>query len=357
MTDFKHFKVLHRQSNRIVSIFQFTKDATWKGKEREELIAIPADTPKEVKEIEMCFTHGFKRYEGTEKEQDITAFFKRKSGQPETLSEKRVGGESEAHKLAKNEIYEKLYNKELTINGKNIYELGTKDLTISEEEHSDTGHSIADVLVKFDSYPNHNLLYGLGINIEIQFSNQNRGKTSERTLSRLRDGWSVMWLWKEDFNDDGKLLLKDLNILPREKHLKELKEKEYDNYLEEINELGNILDNKIFEYKDEIKNNINDFKSEIESHLNKKKEELNNVLSEEIEKRLSKQIDFEKIISLVKENINEKEIIKEIVNRHLKEGYTNVKCPFCKSFDCVAYPDIIQCFNCKKRWKNEETIN
>ncbi len=337
MTDFKHFKVLHKPSNKIVSIFQFTKDATWKGKEREELIAIPADTPKEVKEIEMCFTHEFKRYKGTEKEQYINAFFKRKPGQPETLSEKRGGGESEAHKLAKNEVYEKLYNGELTINGKTIYELGAKDLTISEEEYSDTGHSIADTFIHFGKYPNHHPLYNLGIDIEIQYSHQNEFRTKERTLSRLRDGWSPIWLWKEDFDENGKLKIKNLEVIPREKQLKELNEEEYECSVKKMNELGILIDDKIklgkdeiIEYminykklsnnlKEEIKELSNNLKNKVEqetesqiTNLTKKTEELREEFLSKIKEEYSKCF---KILEKTKEGIDYDELRKKLLSK------------------------------------------
>jgi len=410
MTDYKHLKVLHVSSGKIVSIFQLTKDITWIGKERDKLIAIPADTPKEIKEIEMCFTQGFKRYEGTKKEQKILPFFKRKSGEPETLSEKRVGGEGESHKLAKNEIYTKLFNGELKINGKTINELGATDLDISEEYHSHSGHAIADVFIHFGEYPNHNIKYGTGIFIEIQFSDQTKETTKKRTLQRLREGWSGCWLNKNDFLDD-KLKINNLKVSAREEQLKELREDEFEKFLKKLNSSGELIDKKIkdsgelfsqltekiskkkykeFEEKTDITfdrlkeqwdsiiswedtikeqgieldkkescifERVEEEKEEIEYLLNKKKEELNDILSVEIKEKLSKEIDFEKVVLLIRKNIDEKEIIKEIVNRHLKEGYVNVKCPFCNSFDCVAYPDKVQCFKCKKRWRNEETIS
>ncbi len=324
MTDFKHFKVLHKHSNIIISIFRFTTDASWKGKEREKLIAIPADTPKNINEIQMCFTKQFKRYEGTDKEQDVTAFFKRKSGQPETLSERRVGGESEVHKLAKNEIYEKLYNKELTINGKTIYELGTKDLNISEEKISETGHSIADVLIQFKKYPNHHPLYDLGIDIELQFSTQNESRTKERTLSRLRDGWSVIWLWKDDFDINGKLKIKDLKVMPREKQLKRLKEKEYEDFLGKMNEIGNLIDNKIKFGKEEIKEEMKKSRKLInhisEDKINEIKEEVVTIHIEKVDEEFKKLINKEKVISKITSLFGD-----EIINNITKEIRENVK--------------------------------
>ena len=38
--DYKHLNVVHKPSNKIVSIFQFTNDATWIGRERDQLIAL-----------------------------------------------------------------------------------------------------------------------------------------------------------------------------------------------------------------------------------------------------------------------------------------------------------------------------
>ncbi len=243
MTEFKHLKVLHIKSNKIVSTYQLTNDATWIGKERDKLIAIPADTPEEIKEIEMIFTTGHSRYKGTNKEIFILPFFKRKSGQPETLSERKVGGESEAHRLAKNEVYEKLFNNELTINNKTVQELGITDLDISEEYHSKTGHAIADVFLHFGEYPNHHQAYGEGICIEVQFSPQEETKTSKRTLQRLREGWSVVWLWEDDFFC-GKLKLKNLKVANREEQLKDLREDEYDNLLKKMNKIGKFIDEK-----------------------------------------------------------------------------------------------------------------
>jgi len=326
--DFKHLKVVHKDSNKIVSIFQFTKDATWNGKERDELIAIPADTPKDISEIKMCFTKTFKRYKGTNKEQIVSPFFKRKSGQPKTLSENRIGGESEAHKLAKNEVYEGLYNGELKINGKTINELGAKDLDVSEERYSITGNSIADVFIQFGEYPNNDPLYGIGINIEIQFSSQNENKTKERTLSRLRDGWSVIWLWKDDFDINGKLKINDLKILPREKQLKCLREEEYLDFLTKMNDVGNLIDEKIEFGKEEIQKELKQSKESI-NELNEKiefgKEEIQKELkqsNEKIEETIQKQkIKSEELINsfieeiyLIKDNIKTEPIKEKILN-------------------------------------------
>jgi len=277
MKDYKHLNVLHVPSNKIVSIFQFQNDATWIGKERDKLIAIPADTPQEIKEIEMLFTKEFYRYKETPKQQFILPFFKRKSGQPETLSEKREAGESEAHKLAKGEIFVKLFNGELKINGKTIKELGGKDLTISEEYHSDTGHAIADVFIHFGKYPNHHPTYGEGICIEVQFSRQSKTKTEDRTLMRLRTGWSVVWLFKNDF-DKGKINKNNLIVPPREEQLKELRETEYSEFIKKMNLAGEIIDKKlndsitefglrsnkiIIERKEQLKNKVDEFRDNI----------------------------------------------------------------------------------------------
>ncbi len=244
MLDYKHFIVVHKPSNKIVSIFQMVNDATWIGKEKDKLIALPAETPENVSEIKMTFVNRFKRYKGTSKEQIITPFFRRLSGESETLSERKRESESKAHKLAKNEIYTKLFNAELLINGEDVNKIA-KDMKIKEEGISYSGNSIADVLIEFDKLSPHPY-YGLGICIEVQFSPQNDSKTGERTLSRLRDGWSVYWLWKEDFKD-GQLKIKNLKIRSREEQLKNLRDNEYNIFLDKMNSIGKFIDTKIVE--------------------------------------------------------------------------------------------------------------
>lgn len=326
--DYKHLNVVHKPSNRIVSIFQFTNDATWVGKERDQLIALPADTPNEIKEIEMSFTTGFKRYEGTSKEQQISPFFKRKSGQPQTLSERKVGGESHTHRLAKDEIYTNLFNGDLKINGKTIKELGATDLGVSQEYHSDTGHNISDVFIPFSEYPNHHPKYGRGICIEVQFSNQNDSKTSERTISRIREGWSVFWIWKKDFNSQGKLLIDNLPVAAREEQLKELREDEFENFLKKTNKIGSVLDEKLI-------NSVNDFKiqtkelkdnlfgvwqNEIREHIILPEQEISNEYGEKIRILDCRLEELDSSIDITDDNLKAVKEIGEEVKKEIKDN-------------------------------------
>ena len=82
----------------------------------------------------------------------------------------------------------------------NISQLPIKDVQI-EEIIGCTG-KIADVLIYFeDFYKN----LGRGIVIEIQLSSQSRKTTSERTHDRVKDGFSIWWLFNKDINNFNKI--------------------------------------------------------------------------------------------------------------------------------------------------------
>ena len=337
MTDYTHFHVMHKASGKVVSIYQMTHDATWAGREKEEFIALPADTPEEVEEIQMCFTRRFKRYGGTEREQSIAPFFKRKPGQVETLSEKKRGGESQAHKLAKEQIYIGLLNGDLKINGKTAKELNVVDLGL--EEHSDTGHSIADVFVKFDNHP----MYKNGVCIEVQFSPQNEEKTKERTLSRLREGWCVIWLWREDFKE-GRLIVDNLEVKAHEEYLKDLREDEYEKFLKRMNDVGELIDAKLGEsllrYRENCSKINKIYSSEMDDFVKEKIEEWveRSLARDEHEGKIEKDIEcLNSRIEELDEFINQAEV--EFNNRkfELDEHHTNL---------VIRFKNIVN--NCKK---------
>jgi len=61
----------------------------------------------------------------------------------------------------------------------------------------------------------------------------------------------------------------------------------------------------------------------------------------------------EKVMGLVlKKGFNPKTTRESMIKNGYSEDLIR-QCKFCSSWNCIAYSDLIQCFDCKERWKNE----
>jgi len=138
-------------------------------------------------------------------------------------------GESQEHLKLKTWLFERLTIDDLNL----IYSKGTKphkyksfvklsDLDINWSEYQIPEETIkahkkirADILLSFN---NRDALFGNGIIFEIQLTNQKEEKIYERTIDRALMGYSVVWISREDFEEDDTegLYLKspEINIIP-----------------------------------------------------------------------------------------------------------------------------------------------
>jgi len=169
--------------------------------------------------------------------------------------------ESKEHKLVKNWIYNKIKNKNLKFIYSSVKrpreydnELDIKYLDI---DYNKIGIEItvknnktnrADVIIPFK---NLHPVFGTGIVIEVQFSNQYESTTHKRNLEWAFKGYSVCWVWKDDFENisDSIIEIKDekLKLEPVSKILNEFKEKSYYELREFTQDLSRKIDMKMNE--------------------------------------------------------------------------------------------------------------
>ena len=179
MNDTKYLSVVHTQTKKIVTAFQFENDATWIGKEKDELIAT-ANYCEIGQEVKMIFVKSYKKNDG----KFIHPYFR--SAPNQTSLKNNMSGESDEHRMSKQNIYDGIYSGNIKINGQPIDKEKVDDIYI-EYRTSKSGYVIPDVLIKFKE---EDIKYGLGIFIEIQLSKQYQEETLIRTYSRVIEGFS-----------------------------------------------------------------------------------------------------------------------------------------------------------------------
>ena len=158
--------------------------------------------------------------------------------------------ESKEHRLAKNWIFNRLKNKDLMFiyssvkkpkdysNKLNIIDLNIDYSLIGiEVTVKNNKTQRADIIIPFkkrDSF------FGNGVVIEIQFSKQYPSTTAKRTIDWAIKGYSIVWLFKDDFNNINSSLIelnkKEIILNPLSKIIKEWNE-------ESLYDLRNIFQN------------------------------------------------------------------------------------------------------------------
>src|SRR3990172_9147130 len=193
----KWLEAIHKTSKKRVSAWKIMEDLEWQGKDKDEFIA-PEDLIENFEEVlangktevKLIFVHYFKRYEGTEQEENVTSHFRSEDG---SLARLNSWGESDEHKLAKKYIYDNI------------------------EIEKGIGLKRADVLVIFKNY--HPVL-GRGIAFEVQYSSQEEEKIIIRSFDRASYGYSVVWLWSKDLKN----FTNSVKVTPYNQALKEYNE-------------------------------------------------------------------------------------------------------------------------------------
>lgn len=253
---------INKTTGKLISAFQIAQDSSYQNLDKNEWIA-PTDKITNwdsleklgIKEIPIHYVKD-SIYNKNDKVIARAPCFSLYPNSPaETIAE------SEEHKKYKNWLFNRLKNDDLIF----IYSKGTKphkyksfvklsELDIDWSEYQIPEETIkahkkirADILLPFKTRDS---LFGNGIIFEIQLSNQNEEQTKERTLHRSLMGYSVVWLWEEDFiEEEDYLELKDneISIIPFQTFLY----KETDHYLSNIKktveEQSRLIDLKIEE--------------------------------------------------------------------------------------------------------------
>lgn len=206
--------------------------------------------------------------------------------------------ESKEHKLAKNWIYNKIKQKKLMINYSdvnkpykykhqiNLFDLPIDYQKIGIEVTSSLGYNNtrrADVICPF--LTKHDIL-GNGIIFEIQFSNQKEKTKISRELDWSIRGYSIAWLYRNDFNEisdliidikkdsvdiesfaflikqNNKSFIRDLKFIVQDE-CRKLEEKRY----EIIKSIGEAKINQLTISKIEIKELIQEYFNEVRKNL------------------------------------------------------------------------------------------
>jgi hypothetical protein len=261
MSDTKYLSVVHTQTKKIVTAFQFENDATWIGKEKDELIAT-ANYCEIGQEVKMIFVKSYKKNDG----KFIHPYFR--SAPNQTSLKNNMSGESDKHRMSKQNIYDGIYSGNIKINGQPIDKEKVDDIYI-EYRTSKSGYVIPDVLIKFKE---EDIKYGLGIFIEIQLSKQYQEETLIRTYSRVIEGFSGIWIWEDDLDKECNLINKNLQVKPHRQLLSELDSKMENNFISRINKYGEIIDKKINKFEEEVIDisfeNIKNVRNDADSYKN-----------------------------------------------------------------------------------------
>jgi hypothetical protein len=227
-------KAIHKETGKIVWAWALENNATWIGKEKDEFIA-PRYMIYDFKEngdIKVFFTKSHFRDNSP-----VVAHFKHESNR-EIYD---AHSESKEHKLAKEGIYEAICNGDIIIESKPLKDL-CSDIEFEYPISNSKKSKIADVITIFkERHP----IYGKGIIFEVQFSNQTKEITGDRTFNRICEGYSVCWLWDGDFDFNNKIKLNRVNIIPFSKAIEEYQKTIEQNTLSKINDAGLMLDRKI----------------------------------------------------------------------------------------------------------------
>jgi hypothetical protein len=342
---------IHKNSQQPITIARLLSDLEWIGREKEDFIS-PRSRVINWDRVG---------------ERDVKVIFVRESidgrrAHFRIQDDVAIGNninESDDHKKAKEGIYFALLNDEikLSFGGRTYFpsELDIKDITLETPTNNSSNAKILDVCLMLKEF--HPIL-GNGIAFEIQFSNQTIVVEEIRTYHRVSDGYSCVWLKKNDFNGLNKLNQTTLEITPFRNVAEMFEEKKKLNETERLNELGRIINRDKLELENlssrlnfslKIKREeLEDLKKEINSSI----EECSIKYKEEITSEVFNQLNKELIIDLkrvLKEKLEEdsknlgeyySEEIKEKIRHFLEES--NAIESFIKSTIELERDDLIR---------------
>lgn len=383
--------------------YPFIKEEIWYA-DPDEIENHPKE--KDIKKIEVRFRIGALDVENWNKTKyDISPHFFIPNRKKLKIN---IIPESKEHKLAKNWIYNKLKQEKLLINYSKVnkpysYEnqINLFDLMINKEKigietnctyFGGIKSRIADVICPFQKiHP----LFNTGIVFEIQFSKMMGRTKTDREMDWALKGYSVVWLFVEDFEEisDSNIALKkdsvngDSNLSLLKSYIKNLKRTfkveiqeevrklmlAQNNFKEECDKIKSKTEllyrekekqiNEFLEYK--LKNLSENFQEEITNKIQKNffknnEEEIEEVIHKkvsyflrddklkELEKELINKIDFDILMSKIKNEIyaNMGNKIKAIaVYKQLIENPP--RCPGCGALRILKKGEFWGCPNYK----------
>ena len=138
MSEERYNEVIHKPTGESVSVFKFKNDATWIGRDKDELIAMP-NYCQFGKEVKMIMVNDYSKANGKR----VNAYFRKKNGEVGILNT-NMSGESDSHRKAKENIRDLLCMGKLKINGELLNLKDVSDITI-EYRTAKNGYVIPDV--------------------------------------------------------------------------------------------------------------------------------------------------------------------------------------------------------------------
>ncbi len=202
--------------------YQFPKEEIWFA-DPNEILSYDKEKVKDIKNIEVKYRKGNDsviNYNGTEYIVSPCFFIPNKNELGINIIP-----ESREHKLVKNWIYNRIKKQNLTFqystatrpfdyeNKINIKELEVDYTKVGiEVTIKNSRIQRADIIIPLKSF---HFLFGTGIVIEIQFSNQYEETTEKRNKEWAFKGYSICWLWIDDFKNISEEIieLKEDNLL------------------------------------------------------------------------------------------------------------------------------------------------
>lgn len=240
------------------SSYQFPKEEVWYA-DPNEILSYDKDKVLDIKKIEVRYRKGNDsviNYNGTEYSIAPCFFIPNKTELGINLIP-----ESKEHKLAKNWVYNRIKKQKLVFQYSTATRpfdyanvISIKELNIN---YSKVGIEVtiknnkvqrADIIIPFNSF--HSLL-GIGIVIEIQFSKQYEETTERRNKEWAFKGYSVCWLWIDDFKNISEEVIElkedKLILEPLEKILYDYQNKTERDMRLNVQELSRMIDEKMRE--------------------------------------------------------------------------------------------------------------
>lgn len=192
---------------------------------------------------------------------------------PNSPADTDTDGESELHKTLKNFIIERIIEDDIEFvysssDNKNTIKISELDADIyqhrlDERSIQSSFKTRADILIPLK---NRDELLGNGIILEIQLGNQTDVETEKRTIQRGLQGYSVAWIFKDDFYiKDDCIFLKNnyIKLQSFKEIISEVADKKIEKQVE--TQLG-LIEQKIDELE-EIKQDASDFVKQLDDKL------------------------------------------------------------------------------------------
>ncbi len=242
------------------SSYQFPKEEKW-YLDPNDIIDYDKEKIKDVTKIEVGYRKGNDsviNWAGTEYAIAPCFFIKNK-----TDLGINIVPESKEHKLAKNWIYNRLINKNLSFKFAKISkpfeydnEININELNINydkigiEVTVKNNKTQRADIILPFKKYDK---LFGSGIVVEIQFSKQFESTTTKRNNEWGFKGYSICWLWKDDFENISENLIElkedTIKLEPLQKIMHEFAENNLYDFKHKLQEISRMIEEKMHELK------------------------------------------------------------------------------------------------------------